>query len=63
MDTHTARAAEAADLTPDDRRRALQAIAERRAELQRELNELEQIEAGHRRALLRQDEPTGRPEH
>lgn len=52
-DTHeqTARAAQTADLTADQRRAALERIAARRAELQAELDQLEAIEAGHRAAL------------
>lgn len=63
MHIHTANAAQNADLTPDDRRRALVAIAERRAVLTAELTDLDAIEAGHRAALAAAGEPTGTTSH
>ncbi|MFT2720714.1 hypothetical protein ACMT4L_11980 [Deinococcus sp. A31D244] len=47
----TAAAAQHASLTPDDRRRALQVIEDRRAELTAELAQLDAISTGHRHAL------------
>jgi len=61
--TPTAHAAQHAPLTPDERRGALSAIAQRRDALLRELRELNEIEAGHRAALAGAGEGTGRAVH